>query len=90
MQTQYSPDTARWPAVTALVAAGMVSGLQVGKAAIAVFCRTFAGSIVSMLEPRRSPAAGLAERVTFPNYMPLTMLSVIFLASPSSIIVLSR
>ena len=85
MPLQQPPDT-RWSAVAALVAAGMVSAFQVGKAAIAVpllqddlgislvFASwivgafgalgaafgLFAGSIVSMFEPRRSLVAGLA------------------------------
>jgi MFS family permease len=80
------PSETRWNAVAALVAAGMVSGFQVGKAAIAVpllqddlgislvFASwivgafgalaaafgLFAGSIISMFEPRRSLVAGLA------------------------------
>jgi len=79
------PSETRWTAVAALVAAGMVSAFQVGKAAIAVpllqddlgislvFASwivgafgalgaafgLFAGSIVSMFEPRRSLVAGL-------------------------------
>jgi predicted MFS family arabinose efflux permease len=86
MPLQQSPDTTRWNAVIALVAAGMVSGFQVGKAAIAVpllqddlgislvFASwivgafgalaaafgLFAGSIVSMFEPRRALVTGLA------------------------------
>lgn len=84
MRKQHPPHT-RWPAVTALVAAGMVSAFQVGKAAIAVpllqddlgiglvFASwivgafgalgaafgIFAGSVVSMFEPRRTLIAGL-------------------------------
>lgn len=85
MPLQQPPHT-RWDAVAALVAAGMVSAFQVGKAAIAVpllqddlglslvFASwivgafgalgaafgLFAGGIVSMFEPRRSLASGLA------------------------------
>lgn len=85
MQKQQLPDTTRWKAVAALIAAGMVSAFQVGKAAIAVpllqddlgislvFASwivgafgalgaafgLFAGSIVSMFEPRRTLIAGL-------------------------------
>ena len=36
MTKQHPSDTTRWSAVAALVAAGMVSAFQVGKAAIAV------------------------------------------------------
>jgi MFS family permease len=84
MPLQQSPQT-HWNTVAALVAAGMVSAFQIGKAAIAVpllqddlslslvFASwivgafgalgaafgLFAGSIVSMVEPRRSLVAGL-------------------------------
>jgi len=82
---QQQPDTTRWNAVALLVAAGMVSAFQIGKAAIAVpllqdnlgislvFASwivgafgalgaafgLFAGSMVSMFEPRRTLIAGL-------------------------------